>query len=419
MPPLVLVLQINSIPKYVDINLSAVGTYTIDWGDGNVDINTTNHTYVSAGNYTVQVNGTNVTNFNGINPKNLLTSCTSFGEIGLTDLNSAFYLESNLTSVPTVLPSNVTNTSYMFYSAVYFNGDISGWNTSSVTNMSFMFYGEFTFNGNISTWNTSSVTDMSYMFTGASSFNQNIGSWNISAVTNMISMLNNSGITTDTFDSILNGWAINYATPVSITLGAAGLTYTEGNLGYITLTLTYGWTIQAEPTCFKEGTKILTIDGYQPIETLKIGDLIMTLEGECRPIIIVGKSTITHQASKDRIKNQFYIYKKENNNELIEDLIITGGHSILVDDFKNTYEENKNSDYFGGENLAIYNKYRLLACVDEDAEVYDIPGRYTIYHIALDGKEDIPYGIFANGLLVESCCPMYLRDKSFMNLFHM
>jgi len=177
--------------------------------------------------------------------------------------------------------------------------------------------------------------------------------------------------------------------------------------------------IPPDPPCFREGTKILTIDGYQPIETLKIGDLIKTLKGEYRPIIIIGKSTINHSASKDRIKNQFYIYKKEKNNELIEDLIITGGHSILVDDFKNTYEENKNSTYFGGLNLTIDNKYLLLACVDKDAEVYDIPGIYNIYHIALDGKEDIPYGIFANGLLVESCCPSHLRDKSFMKLIHM
>ena len=363
------------------------------------------------------------------NMSNMFNGATSFnqniGNWNTSNVTDMSYMFSGATSFNQNIgewdTSVVTNMSNMFYTATSFNGNISGWNTSEVTDMNTMFYNAFAFNQNIGNWDTSSVTNMSNMFYDAVAFNQNIGSWNISAVTNMISMLNNSGITTDTFDSILDAWAELETVQSSVTLGATGLTYTEDNAGYTTLTTTPypGWTIQAEPTCFKEGTKILTIDGYQPIETLKIGDLIMTLEGECRPIIIVGKSTITHQASKDRIKNQFYIYKKENNNELIEDLIITGGHSILVDDFKNTYEENKNSHYFGGENLAIYNKYRLLACVDEDAEVYEIPGKYNIYHIALDGKEDLPYGIFANGLLVESCCPMYLRDKSFMNLFHM
>jgi hypothetical protein len=62
-------------------------------------------------------------------------------------------------------------------------------------------------------------------------------------------------------------------------------------------------------------------------------------------------------------------------------------------------------------------RYNLPACVDDRATVYEIPGEYTIYHIALEninywGK----YGIYANGLLVESCSKHYLLEISGMEL---
>ena len=65
----------------------------------------------------------------------------------------------------------------MFVGASSFNGNVSGWDTSSVTNMNHMFFRASSFNGNVSGWDTSSVTNMNSMFDGASSFNQNLGEW--------------------------------------------------------------------------------------------------------------------------------------------------------------------------------------------------------------------------------------------------
>ena len=55
-----------------------------------------------------------------------------------------------------------------------FDGDVSGWDTSSVTDMSGMFRDAYSFNGAIPSWDVSSVTDMSGMFWDASSFDGDV-----------------------------------------------------------------------------------------------------------------------------------------------------------------------------------------------------------------------------------------------------
>lgn len=57
-----------------------------------------------------------------------------------------------------------------------------------------------------------------------------------------------------------------------------------------------------------------------------------------------------------------------------------------------------------------------MACVDERAEPWNSNGIYTIWHFALENKnERFNYGVYANGgLLVESCCIQFLKNKSNM-----
>ena len=187
---------------------------SINWGDGNTNTNLT-HSYFTTGNFNVTITATNVTtlNYNNGAANTQLTKCTSFGEIGLTDLSNAFYGAINLTVVPTTLPTTsvVTNTSNMFYNAFVFNQDISGWNVSSVTNMSGMFSNALNFNQNIGGWNVSSVTDMNGMFYNAFSFNQNIGGWNVSSVINMSGMFT----TASAFNQDITGWNVSSVTNMS------------------------------------------------------------------------------------------------------------------------------------------------------------------------------------------------------------
>ena len=185
-------------------------------------------------------------------------------------------------------------------------------------------------------------------------------------------------------------------------------------------TTSYDYTIfvQADAPCFLEGTKILTMYGFKQIENLKIGDLVKTLKNGFQPIRIIGKSPIYHENSEERMKDQLYTYTSNVFPELIEDLVITGCHCVLVDDFKDNFEREKTNQV----NQGIYitdNKYRLPACADERSKVYPYKGNYTVYHIALENSDYLKnYGIFANGLLVESCSLWSLKEKSKMELIY-
>jgi len=170
--------------------------------------------------------------------------------------------------------------------------------------------------------------------------------------------------------------------------------------------------------CFLKGSKILTDKGYKRIEDLRKGHLVKTLKHEFKAIDSIGFKEIYHDASSFRLKNQLYKYSKRDFPELTEDLILTGCHSILVKDFSSD-EEKEQAIKVNGNIYITENRYRLPACVDKRAHVYAIPGKYTIYHIALE-NEDIymNYGIMANGLLVESCSIRTLKELSEMKLIN-
>jgi hypothetical protein len=86
-----------------------------------------------------------------------------------------------------------------------------------------------------------------------------------------------------------------------------------------------------------------------------------------------------------------------------------------VDEFK-TGEREKTFEILK-DIYVTNNKYRLPACVDMRSSVYETSGKYTIYHLALDNDDYyMNYGIYANGLLVETCSKRYLKELSNMDL---
>jgi hypothetical protein len=167
--------------------------------------------------------------------------------------------------------------------------------------------------------------------------------------------------------------------------------------------------------CFNKGSKILTDKGYKPIQDLRKGDLVKTFKSGYKPISLVGKKEIHHKANSERIKDQLYKLSKHRYPALWEDLILTGCHSILVDAFVSEKQKERTIQ-INGDAYLTEDKYRLPTCADEKATVYETPGKYTVYHVALENDSYYGnYGIYANGLLVESCSKRYLKELSNMN----
>jgi hypothetical protein len=168
--------------------------------------------------------------------------------------------------------------------------------------------------------------------------------------------------------------------------------------------------------CFKEDSKILTNDGYIAVQNLRKGDLVKTCKNGFMAIHSIGKRKMYHFGSKERIKDQLYTCSKDKYSEIFEDLIITGCHSILIDRFT-TQEQREKTIQVNGNTYVTDGKYRLPACVDDRTSVYDKSGYYNIYHFALENEDYyMNYGVYANGLLVETCSKRYLNEISNMEL---
>ena len=242
---------------------------------------------------------------------------------------------------------------------------------------------------------------------GLAVFNNDLYVSNVS--NNTISKISLSNPTTKTLD-----WAIGLSLPVALAVFNNDLyvsNYANQTISQISL-------LQPYP-CFKSDSKILTDKGYIPIQELRKGDLVKTLLHGYKPIDMIGKRDIYHPAISERIKDQLYQCSANKYPEVFEPLVITGCHSILVENSTsvvNAEQIEKVKEVNGGIYLTD-DKLRLPACVDERASVYDIVGNYTIYHLALEHEDYfMNYGIYANGLLVETCSKRYLSELSNMSL---
>ena len=195
---LVLILDTTKASMTVQLPITSItSAITIVWGDGSSESSTTSyqtHTYASHGTYTVVVTGGAFSRFGGVTSNQaVFTAVQQWGTYQPTSMQGAFVGWVNLTSVPTIIPSSVTNMQAMFLGASAFNGSIGSWNTANVTNMYAMFKNASAFNQPVNTstvsgvtyWDTSKVTNMREMFYGASAFNQPVDSWVTSKVTNM------------------------------------------------------------------------------------------------------------------------------------------------------------------------------------------------------------------------------------------
>ena len=199
--------------KFITLPLKGTIDVFINWGDSSTETQISeglfNHEYASDGIYNVEIYGffsqfgNGLTGYSNVEK---LTELFDFGDSQPDSLSGAFYNAINLTSVPSILPSTVSNLSYTFMMCTNFNqGSVSNWDISAVTNMASTFYGAALFNQSLNSWNTLNVTDMSSLFAGASAFNQELYLWNTSSVTNMSDMFYNA----TSFDQNIDGWNVS------------------------------------------------------------------------------------------------------------------------------------------------------------------------------------------------------------------
>lgn len=190
----------------------------------------------------------------------------------------------------------------------------------------------------------------------------------------------------------------------------------------------WGWSARNVATmdlqlfvCFKEGSKILClVDGverYVNVEDMRKGTLVKTLLNGYKAVESIGKSKIYNPDNLLRGKDRLYKCTPEKYPELTEDLIITGCHSILIDEDL-TPEQIENSKALFAQICVTEDKYRLMACVDERAEPYEVAGLHTIWHFALE-HDDVymNYGVYANGgLMVETSSIRMMHEYSGLEL---
>lgn len=214
------------------IKLPVEGTINIniDWGDGTIsgDVTTSfpEHTYTSAGEYTIKISGnigtwgyketkdiTETSNY--YTYTNYLTKVKQFGELGatsygfskctnlkevsgenivtektfenVTDMSNMFRHCISLEKVKAT-NWNVSKTTNMEYMFAYCNNlnavDVSNWDVSNVTKMGVMFHSdEKLLELDVSKWNTSSVVEINHMFYGCEGLTSlDVSNWNTSNV---------------------------------------------------------------------------------------------------------------------------------------------------------------------------------------------------------------------------------------------
>ena len=249
------------------------GTYsgTIDWGDGNTDVNSyanRTHTYDDPGDYTVTITGDLVKwKFNNTGDKLKIIEIIHWGQFDDGSSTNAFYGCSNLvltsvTDIPNNLSPNLTGffrnctsittinhlNSWNVIDVVLFNytfrgcsnfdqdlgnWDMSGaliiwgmflecfifnnggsdsiryWDVSNVTNMNSVFNGCYLFNQPIGDWVTTSMTSAAGTFGSCYNFDQDLGNWNMSNVQRIDSMFFSSTSFNNGGSPSISGWTFS------------------------------------------------------------------------------------------------------------------------------------------------------------------------------------------------------------------
>jgi len=204
---------------------------------------------------------------------------------------------------------------------------------------------------------------------------------------------------------------------IGVSISPDGTHYSAGFYAPGTFFLTSGSPdIPNSIPCFLEGSQILCqvngVDTYVNVETIRPGMLVKTSRDGYKPVKLIGSRAMTNPGTADRNKNSLYLCTKAAYPELTADLTLTGCHAILVDKITDAHRAGIISTL--NRVFVTDKKYRLPACVDERTSVVQTTGAFTVWHFALDHYDiRMNYGVYAQGLLVESSPIIHMNTKNY------
>lgn len=217
-----------------------------------------------------------------------------------------------------------------------------------------------------------------------------------------------------------NNSLITHVSSISLTysFSASLLTVSDYGAQLYNGATPFGISATLNITCFLQGTRILRFragkEEYVAVESLKKGDLIKTSKSGYKSITRIGQRGF-YNSPKSDTKTRLYRYRTAVCPELSEDLVITGEHCALV----NVVGDEKLAEIreYMGDIYVSEGDYRVPAHLDERAVPYEKEGPMVVWHFALENENIYEnYGVFANGLLVESASEQYLNEYSGMKM---
>ena len=184
----------------------------------------------------------------------MFANASSFNQsLNTWDVSSVSVMQamfSNATSfnsdISAWVPNSVTVLRSMFSGATSFNQPLNNWgpSLSNVQNMGFVFDGATSFNQPLDTWDVSTATDMNGIFRNASAFDQSLGAWDMSSVTNAFDILQNAGLSIESYDQTLIGWATR-TLQMNVPIRLTGMVYCTGEAARQSIITNYGWNFNA------------------------------------------------------------------------------------------------------------------------------------------------------------------------------
>ena len=160
---------------------------------------------------------------------------------------------------------------------------------------------------------------------------------------------------------------------------------------------------------FREGTTFITCLDPQTkreyecaVELMAPGLFVKTYKHGYIQVQKMTSKTVQNPDHQERIENRLYTCSVSDYPELYRDLYITGCHSIL--ESKISDEQIQAIRKVLGHVYYTDDKIRLIAMCDDRAKPFCEAAEFKVWHVCLEHFDDeMNYGIYANGLQVESC----------------